>query len=846
VAAEGKPWWQQATALVTVTTGGMITGLSFVPGTAAAATAPAAVPLHLLALQQAAQPAAPGGTAAGDAQVRTAIVNVAKYYLQLARANTPAQVEALIWGKVSTDGAGHGPSCAAFASLALELAAQATGHQSWATGGTTYPWPVAEWADVRVDTSPASPAITSMQADAQAHGRWHPLGDGYTPQPGDWVLYDGHVEVVVSYTNGTLTTIGADSLPNLTVNEHSSSTPLADQGVAGFVDNGNLPLAAGTQPAAAPAHQAPAVGVMPSPAATAAHAPAGTAQPPAAASASAPGAEVPGLPGAAAFTSAGGIPGAGGTPAHAESAGRTASVPGLLTLSGSPGTTLSKGAAVIPGASPSPPAHATTPAAPKTTAPKEPAQAQGGTSRGAASAATPAQQAFIAAVAPGAVAAQQKYGVPASVTIAQAIDESGWGQSSLAAQNHNLFGIKGSGPAGSVTLPTQEFEGGNWVTIDAQFAAYHNDAESIAGHAQLLATSGYYTKAMADRADPDAFASDLTGVYATDPSYGTTLIGLMTRYNLYQYDTAQASVPAAAARAAPTAPAKPAKPAATPTGSGGAAVPGVTTPALSASLAPAPAGTGIPGLVPAGPARVVTTAYVTPARSVPPRSTVTNAAAPQAATAPALAAGIAGAAAAGGAGLAAAGRRRAARYTEPLPQATANALFASARGPLSRGEHLYRDVAAGTGVSWELLAAADWMQCEADPRRSPVHGEKLGTRNGDGTAYPVRSAALARCARDLRSLAAAVYGIDLTAPVLSVRELAAAFAAFRWGALLKRHDVSAMEFPYSVAGLTGAHHKMRWPAIDAPGAPDRPGSRFHGPFGAVPVLLSLGYPATTG
>jgi flagellum-specific peptidoglycan hydrolase FlgJ len=829
----GKPWWQQATALVTVTAGGVITGLSFVPGTAAAATAPAAVPLHLLALDQAAHPAAGGGTAAGDAQARTAIVNIAKYYLQLARTNTPAQMEALIWGKVSTDGTDHGPSCAAFASLTLELAAQATGHQSWATGGSTYPWPVAEWADVRVDTSPASPAITSMQADAQAHGRWHPLGDGYTPQPGDWALYDGHVEVVVSYTHGTLVTIGADSLPNLTVNEHSSGAPLTDQGIAGFIDNGNLPLAAGTQPAAAPAHPAPATGATSSPAVTAAPAQAGTArpgtaQPPAAASAPAPGAEVPGLPGAAAFTSAGGIPGAGGAPAHAESARRTASVPGLLTVSGSPGTTLSKGAAVIPGASPSPPAHATTPAAPKTTAPKAPAQAQGGTSQGATSAATPAQQAFIAAVAPGAIAAQQKYGVPASVTIAQAIDESGWGQSSLAAQYHNLFGIKGSGPASSVTLPTQEFEGGQWITIDAQFAAYHNDAESIAGHAQLLATSGYYGKAMADRADPDAFADDLTGVYATDPGYGATLIGLMTRYNLYQYDTAPAPAPAAAAKAAPAVTVKPAKPAVTPAprDSGGAAV---------------------PGLVPAGPARVVTTAYVTPARPVPPRSTVTSAAAAQAAPAAALAAGIAGATAAGGAGLAAAGRRRrAARYAEPLPQATANALFAGARGPLSRGGHLYRDVAAGTGVSWELLAAVDWMQCEADPRRSPVHGEKLGTRNGDGSSYPVRSAGLARCARDLLALAAAVYGIDLTAPWLSVRELAAAFAAFRWGALLKRHEVSAMEFPYSVAGLTDAHLKMRWPAIDAPGAPDRPGSRFREPFGAVPVLLSLGYPATIG
>ena len=173
------------------------------------------------------------------------------------------------------------------------------------------------------------------------------------------------------------------------------------------------------------------------------------------------------------------------------------------------------------------------------------------------------------------------------------------------------------------------------------------------------------------------------------------------------------------------------------------------------------------------------------------------------------------------------------------------ALFATAKGPLCRGEHLYRDVAATTGGSWKLLAAADWMQCKADPRYSPVQGEKLGAVNADGTSYRTKSAALAQCAADLIELSAAVYGIDLTARrPLSVRELAAAFAAFRWGALLKRHGVSPMEFPYSVAGLTAAHQKMHWPSINHPDTPDRPGTRFRQPFGAVPVLLSLGYPAT--
>ena len=245
-----KPWWQQATALVTVTTGGVITGFNFVPGAAATMTSPTSVPMHLLALEQAAQPGsamnarAIGGDSAdsgtSDALLRSAIVNVAKYYLQIAATRSPAQMEALIWDNTSLNGADHGPSCAAFASLTLELAAQAVGQQSWVSGGKSYPFPLPAWADVRVDTNPASPAVTSVMADAQAHGRWHPVSGGYQPQPGDWVLFEHHVEVVTRYSDGVLATIGADSDPGLTVNAHSYGGSLAADGVVGFVDNGHL------------------------------------------------------------------------------------------------------------------------------------------------------------------------------------------------------------------------------------------------------------------------------------------------------------------------------------------------------------------------------------------------------------------------------------------------------------------------------------------------------------------------------------------------------------------------------------------------------------------------------
>jgi flagellum-specific peptidoglycan hydrolase FlgJ len=938
-----KPWWQQATALVTVTTGGVITGFNFVPGAAATMTTPTSVPLHLLALEQAGQPGgamnarAIGGDSAdaatGNALLRSAIVNVAKYYLQLAATRTPAQMEALIWDNTSVNGADHGPWCAAFASLTLELAAQAVGQQSWVTGGTSYPWALPAWADVRIDENPASPDITSMVQDAQAHDRWRPVGDGYQPQPGDWVLFDQHVEVVTSYSGGVLDSIGADSAPNLSVNAHSVSGPLAAAGVQGFIDNGNLARAAtATQPA--PAAPTAPVRVSAAPAGrSASTAPAtaggggqavvpGVAKPVLAPTAGAavattePGrtagfaagfaAAVPGdAPAVGDVAHAGVIPGASPAANHqaAQAPAATPSTPAASSTP-TPSSSPAHASTAPPTASATPPASATPSPSASTPAAKSgqyrryaaPAQSTPGTR---------AQQAFISLVAPGAEAAQQRWGVPAAVTIAQAIDESAWGNSGLAADYHNLFGIKGDGPAGSVDLPTSEFYNGQWVNIDAPFRVYHNVAESIADHAELIATSGYYTRAMADRAFPDAFANDLTGVYATDPEYGSTIISIMKLYNLYRFDVPTASAPSSAPAPSPHAPApSPHAPASQPTappasqptappastghahpsptaaghqaGASAAQIPGLATPALAPTSAPAthaagttrpasrragaaPGTTNIPGLSGAADAAAATEARLSASRSPATgarlsasRSPAPRSAAPRSPAAHVVAATLTAdvqpmpaASAAARRPTAAANLGTAPRYQPELPHAMTAAFFADARGPLAHGEHLYRDVAAQADISWKLLAACDWMQCKAHPRYSPVHGEKLGTVNSDGTSYRTKSAALAQCANDLIDLAGAVYGIDLTARrPLSVRALADVFAAFRWGALLRKHRVSAMEFPYAVAGLTAQHLKMHWPLIDDPAAPDRPGAKFREPFGAVPVVLSLDYPAT--
>src|SRR5215831_3756436 len=247
----GKPWWQQATALVSLGAGGAVTGFSFIPRPAADLTSPSSMPVHLMALEQSARP---GATA--DGALRSAIVNVANYYRRMAEGKTPAEMEAIIWQRDSVDGANHGASCAAFASLTLELGAHVTGHQSWVSGGSSYPWPLHDWVDARVNPNPESPGITSVVQDAEAHHRWHAMGDGYQPLPGDWVVFNGHVEVVTRYAGAVLSTVGGDSVPNFSVNAHEYPGPLAGQGVVGFVDNGALP--AGAARAQAGTRSAPA------------------------------------------------------------------------------------------------------------------------------------------------------------------------------------------------------------------------------------------------------------------------------------------------------------------------------------------------------------------------------------------------------------------------------------------------------------------------------------------------------------------------------------------------------------------------------------------------------------
>lgn len=151
-----------------------------------------------------------------------------------------------------------------------------------------------------------------------------------------------------------------------------------------------------------------------------------------------------------------------------------------------------------------------------------------------------AKRLFIKQVAPEAQAMQRKYNVPASITIAQAILESDWGSSKLAAKYHNLFGIKGTGENSQV-LTTKEYVNGKWITTKGRFKVYSSWSESIKDHTKLMINGTDYNsqnyQAVTQASDYKEAAKALQEAhYATDPDYAQKLISVIQTYKLYNYD----------------------------------------------------------------------------------------------------------------------------------------------------------------------------------------------------------------------------------------------------------------------------------------------------------------------
>ncbi|MCI1290726.1 MAG: glucosaminidase domain-containing protein [Lactobacillus sp.] len=148
------------------------------------------------------------------------------------------------------------------------------------------------------------------------------------------------------------------------------------------------------------------------------------------------------------------------------------------------------------------------------------------------------QNSFLQSAVPQAQAAAYKYGVYPSVMLAQAILESGWGQSQLAqAPNYNLFGIKGSYNGQSVNMGTSEYGSSGYYNTNANFKKYPNYQASFEDNGATLRNNPqYYIKTWLENASSYQQATAGLKSYATAPNYTSQLNSIIATYNLTQYD----------------------------------------------------------------------------------------------------------------------------------------------------------------------------------------------------------------------------------------------------------------------------------------------------------------------
>ncbi len=142
------------------------------------------------------------------------------------------------------------------------------------------------------------------------------------------------------------------------------------------------------------------------------------------------------------------------------------------------------------------------------------------------------------------IANAKESGILASLTAAQMVLESGWLKSGLTVKANNAFGIKGSYNGAYYECMTKEYVNGKYVTVKAKFKKYPSLAESISDHSALLCKSRY-ARVKAAKEYKEACRAVKACGYATAPNYAESLISLIEKYKLYEWDKEAAAGSAA-------------------------------------------------------------------------------------------------------------------------------------------------------------------------------------------------------------------------------------------------------------------------------------------------------------
>lgn len=162
------------------------------------------------------------------------------------------------------------------------------------------------------------------------------------------------------------------------------------------------------------------------------------------------------------------------------------------------------------------------------------------------------QEQFIKKIGPLATLDYQKTGVLASITIAQACLESAYGESELAVNAHNYFGMKKNlsgntwksvwdGKSIYTKKTGEEYVVGQYVTITADFRKYPSLEKGLEDHSLYLtqAKNGNNLryaglKGCTDYKKAAQIIKD--GGYATSSTYVSKLCNVITKWDLTQYD----------------------------------------------------------------------------------------------------------------------------------------------------------------------------------------------------------------------------------------------------------------------------------------------------------------------
>jgi len=133
-----------------------------------------------------------------------------------------------------------------------------------------------------------------------------------------------------------------------------------------------------------------------------------------------------------------------------------------------------------------------------------------------------------------AISQMKKYNIPASITLAQAILESGDGNSELALKSKNHFGIKCHSNWDGEKVYHDDDEN------DECFRAYNTIADSYEDHSKFLLRERYADLFELDIEDYKSWARGLKKAgYATNPAYAKQLIKVIEENNLSQLDKEQ-------------------------------------------------------------------------------------------------------------------------------------------------------------------------------------------------------------------------------------------------------------------------------------------------------------------